>query len=304
MKKILKKILTATLATTMIFGVGGDVSAEKIKVSTAQDTEGRMTDFSSLPSYEYQEKLIYVYNGNQRIYGVAYVPKTDKKVPLVIFSHELTFTHFTGIPYARKLATHGVATYVFDFRGGSVDSASDGKTTEMSVMTEVSDLECVLESAKTWDFVDKDKIVLFGGSQGGFVTSVVANRHQDEIVGEILIYPALVVRDDIHQTFSSLEKVPETYNYKDWLMIGKIYAEDVWDFDVYKEMKNFKKPVLLLHGDKDPIVPAEYIERAHKNYPNSKFYLLEGGTHGFWDDEHFSIATEYIFKFLKDIKIL
>ena len=304
MKKFFKRVLTATLTATMIFGVTGDVAAaSKVKVSTAQDTEGRMMDFSALPSYEYQEKLIYVYNNGQRIYGVAYVPKTDKKVPLVIFSHELTFTHFTGIPYARKLASHGVATYVFDFRGGSVDSASDGKTTEMSVMTEISDLECVLESAKTWDFVDKDKIVLFGGSQGGFVTSVVSTRHQDEIVGEILIYPALVVRDDVHQTFGSKENIPDTYNYKDWLMIGRIYAEDVWDFDVYKDMKKFKKPVLLLHGDKDPIVPTEYIEKAHKNYPNSKFYLLKGGTHGFWDDEHFEIAVSYIFNFLKDIKI-
>ena len=305
MKK--KTILSAFLAASMIFGVAGDTSAAKIKsdikVSTAQDTEGRMMDLSVLPSYEYQEKLIYTYNGSQRIYGVAYVPKTDKKVPLVIFSHELTFTHFTGIPYARQLASHGVATYVFDFRGGSVDSASDGKTTEMSVMTEVSDLECVLENAKTWDFVDTDKIVLFGGSQGGFVTSVVANRHQNEIVGEILIYPALIVQDDVHQTFGSLDKVPETYNYKDWLIIGKIYAEDVWDFDIYKEMKNFKKPVLLLHGDSDPIVPTEYIKKAHDTYQNSRFYLLQGGTHGFWDDEHFSIALSYIFNFLKEINI-
>ena len=68
-------------------------------------------------------------------------------------------------------------------------------------------------------------------------------------------------------------------------------------------MKKFKKPVLLLHSDKAPIVPTEYIEKAHKNYPNSKFYLLEGGSHGFWDDEHFEIAVSYIFNFLKDIKI-
>ena len=95
MKNFLKKVLTATLAATMIFGVVGDVSAEKIKVSTAQDTEGRMMNFSSLPSYEYQEKLIYVYNNGQRIYGVAYVPKTDKKVPLVIFSHEYSLCEKT-----------------------------------------------------------------------------------------------------------------------------------------------------------------------------------------------------------------
>lgn len=302
-----KTILSAILAASMIFGVAGGTSAAKVKsdvkVSTAQDTEGRLMDLSTLPNYEYQEKLIYTYNGSQRIYGVAYVPKIDKKVPLVIFSHELTRTHFAGIPYARQLASHGIATYVFDFRGGSVDSASDGKTTDMSVMTEVSDLESVLDNAKTWDFVDTNKIVLFGGSQGGFVTTVVANRRQSEIQGQILIYPALLVRDDVHETFGSLDKVPETHNYKDWITIGKIYSEDVWDFDVYEGMSDFKKPVLLLIGDKDPIVPLKYVQRAYEAYPNSKFYLLKDGVHDFLDDQHFPIVMSYIWHFLRSIHI-
>ena len=32
-------------------------------------------------------------------------------------------------------------------------------------MTEVSDLETVLEAAKEWEFVDHEKIVLFGTSR-------------------------------------------------------------------------------------------------------------------------------------------
>jgi len=31
-----------------------------------------------------------------------------------------------------------------------------------------SDLEFVLEAARTWDFVDRDKIILLGSSQGGW----------------------------------------------------------------------------------------------------------------------------------------
>ena len=38
---------------------------------------------------------------------------------------------------------------------------------EMSVMTEVSDLEVVMDAASGWDFVDEDRIVLLGTSQGG-----------------------------------------------------------------------------------------------------------------------------------------
>lgn len=34
-------------------------------------------------------------------------------------------------------------------------------------MTEVSDLEVVMDAASGWDFVDEDRIVLLGTSQGG-----------------------------------------------------------------------------------------------------------------------------------------
>ena len=54
----------------------------------------------------------------------------------------------------------------------------------MSVLTEASDLEAVLKSAKTWDFVDPGRIVLLGGSMGGLVTTVAGSRHQYEIAGK------------------------------------------------------------------------------------------------------------------------
>ena len=46
--------------------------------------------------------------------------------------------------YAILMAELGYASYCFDFCGGSVvKGKSDGKTTDMSVLTEVKDLEAV-----------------------------------------------------------------------------------------------------------------------------------------------------------------
>ena len=81
-----------------------------------QETEGEET--MSTGTYTTQE--IWVQNGDNRIYGVAYVPNTDKKVPLVIFSHELGNDHTSGVRYAERLAEAGYAAYVFDFCGGTV----------------------------------------------------------------------------------------------------------------------------------------------------------------------------------------
>ena len=39
---------------------------------------------------------------------------------------------------------------------------------------------------------------------------------------------------------------------------GRIYVADMWDYDVYAEIGNYTKPVLLMHGDRDGIVPISY----------------------------------------------
>ena len=68
---------------------------------------------------DYRTEEIRCQNGTDSIYGIAYIPETDTKVPLVIFSHELGNNHESGIRYAERLARNGYAAYVFDFRGGS-----------------------------------------------------------------------------------------------------------------------------------------------------------------------------------------
>ena len=87
----------------------------------------------------YTTQEIWVQNGDNRIYGVAYIPALDagKKVPLVIFSHELGNDHTSGERYAERLAEAGYAAYVFDFCGGTVGgNKSDGSNNEMSILTE------------------------------------------------------------------------------------------------------------------------------------------------------------------------
>ena len=244
------------------------------------------------------------YNAGQFIYGQLYRPQVDGLVPLVIFSHELTYTHETGIEYAKELASLGVATYIFDYRGGSVRSRSDGETTDMSVMTEVSDLEAVLATAKTWDFVDTSRIVLLGASQGGVVASIVASRHVAELHAMILMYPALLINDDIHRMFKSLDKVPDRMRYLGWIPVGKRYVADMWDFDVYRDMGRFDKPVLLLHGDKDGAVPLSYSQRAAEVYPKGCLHVIKDGRHLFPTRQSLNEALAQIIEFLAEQEIL
>ena len=219
-----------------------------------------------------QTQEIWVQNGDDRIYGVAYVPAAEdgKKVPLVIFSHELGNDHTSGERYAKRLAEAGYAAYVFDFRGGTVGgNRSDGTSSEMSILTEASDLESVLAAAKTWDFVDPDKIVLLGGSMGGLVTTVVGSTHQDEIAGMILMYPALSAKDD-----------------------------SVWTVDFDQLLSSYQGHMLLIHGDKDNTVPLSYSEAAREIIPDCEFYVIKNGGHEFFG-QPFEDAMSYILPYLE-----
>lgn len=100
------------------------------------ETEATMDQQDPSPTYQYRTEELPCEIDGQQIYGVAYIPETEEQVPLVIFSHELGSTHRSGVPYAEVLVSHGIATYVFDFRGGSTASRSDGSTVGMSAMTE------------------------------------------------------------------------------------------------------------------------------------------------------------------------
>ena len=263
---------------------------------------GLLVDVGDLPTFEYNTREIDVYNGTQKIYGVAYIPETGKeKMPLVICSHGLGGTYRSCAAYAEQLASHGIAAYCFDFRGGG-GSMSDGSTTQMSVMTEVSDLEVILSEAKKWEFVDENKIALLGTSQGGIVSAITSARHKDDVNGLILCYPAFLVHDSVHNRFSSLDEVPNTFRWE-WITAGRIYVTDMWDYDVYAEIGNYDKSVLLMHGNRDGIVPISYAERAEKSYSDVEYYVINGAGHGF-SGSAFTEATKHIFDYLQKINLL
>lgn len=276
-------------------------SSSSVNMQGKQELEGNTRQVQE--TYKYETREINCPIENQNIYGVAYIPETDEKVPLMIFSHELGSTHRSGTDYAEELASHGIAVYTFDFRGGSTASRSDGNTVGMSVMTEADDIGAVLDAAQEWDFVDANRIALIGASQGGMASAVTASRRPDEIFGLILLYPALLVHDAVHEQFDSLDEVPEKFNFNGWIMVAKNYAADVWNYDVYADMPKFTKPVLILHGNRDGIVDVSYSERAEESYPNAELHILRGAGHGFYG-RSFNTAMDYIFDYLNEIGFL
>ena len=230
--------------------------------------------------YKIKEQSVTSTSG-QNIYGKVYLPK-KKNSNTVILCHGFGGTHEDMVDYAEYLAEYGYVTYIFDFRGGSPNSKSDGETYEMTPLTEKQDLSDVYEFLVKQDYTTKGKIYLIGNSQGGFVSTLYAADNKDNIAGLLLLFPALVIPENMRNEFSNLDEVPDRIdNYLGIMTIGKAYVESVYNIDAYEYLKGYDKQVIILHGIEDYLVPYTSSVRACQNYGTTcRVILYEGGDHG------------------------
>ena len=63
--------------------------------------------------------------------------------------------------------------------------------------------------------------------------------------------------------------------------ISRKYNEAAVSFDLYDLLGSYPGPVLILHGDQDPIVPLRYSERAARVFPHAQLVVMPGQGHGF-----------------------
>lgn len=244
------------------------------------------------------------------IRGTEYRPAGDH-LPAAIVSHGFMANQDTVRHYAKQLAEIGYAAYCFDFNGGSVaGSKSDGKTTEMSVLTEVMDLEAVIDYVASLPYIDGARVLLMGCSQGGFVSALAAARRKAQVSRLVLFYPALCIPDDARagkMMFARFDphNVPERINCGP-MKLGKRYVTDVLEMDPFAEIMPYPGPVLIVHGTKDDIVHPDYARRAYEAYrgrpdTDAPVYLemIEGGGHGF-SKSHDAVAMERLIQFIKE----
>lgn len=131
----------------------------------------------------------------------------------------------------------GYCAYCFDFCGGSVPplGRSDGTTTDMSVLTEVQDLEAVIRYAQSLPYTS-DTLLLMGCSQGGMVSALTAAKHPDAVDRLVLFYPAFCIPDDAragHMMMAHFDpqNLPEKIHCGP-MPLGRCYPEAVMHMDV------------------------------------------------------------------------
>ena len=168
----------------------------------------------------------------------------------------------------------------------------------MTISSEKSDLLAVFDFIYGMEEVDSDNVVVFGGSQGGLVSALVAAERADKVSALALYFPALCIPDDWAKKYPNLDTVPEKFDF--WgLMLGKGFVEDLKKIDVFGTIGTYEGNVLILHGDQDAIVPYSYSEKAVKTYAHAQLVKMEGEGHGFTPVAD-KTAVERVLAFMKE----
>lgn len=294
MKKVIIAVVVCILVVGVYFGVKNKSVPKENRLIESSSTNTSNIDTSNLVKEE-----LYSEGQGKKIYGYITAPKNykDQKLPTVIISHGFGGLAERGDFYAQSLAKAGYVVYSFDFMGGNKNSRSGNDTLNMSVFTEVDDLDVVISKLKSQSYVDQSKIFLLGQSQGGVVSTIEAAKLKGDIKGLILVFPAFVLFDDARELFKSTSDMPEVYNHRG-SEVGRAYFEKSLDYDVYNDMKNYDGKVLIVHGTSDNVVPISYSRRAIETFKDARLKEIPGAGHGFRGTQQ-EEATKAIIDFVK-----
>jgi len=236
-------------------------------------------------SYHVEE--LHVQHDSIDIYGQALIPDSGGRFSTVIYAHGAESDYQADMTTLKSLAMSGIAVYTFDFYGWTDRSTGpDGvhwfknmprgvdDAYERQVLRQVEDLNAVIETVKTLDFVDAEKVFLLGSSMGGATVVTCAVTHSEDIRAIILQYPAINLNPD-----ALVDGAPLDAN-------------------------GYIRDVLLLQGTDDVIVPLAMSEALRDHYnmlrpDHCQMVVYEGQPHVF-TGKYKVEAAKKIYQFIQE----
>ncbi len=220
---------------------------------------------------------------NLRLMGEVYIPGEDaNRYAAVLMCHGISAGPYTpgdrSWPVlAEKFTKAGFVTMIFNFRGAGLSQGN------FDILGWARDLKKALDFLLKIDAIDGRRIYILGSSAGASVGIYVA-AHDSRIAGLVsLACPATFnfIRDN--QPQAVLQHFREVGIIKDKNFPPSI--EDWLDnFDsaapIHWVDKISPRPLLLMHGDRDDVVP---VEQAYQLYGMAhepkEFVIIQGAGH-------------------------
>lgn len=271
-------LLLALVILPVAFVIAAWICTDKIRrdlLSKRFDDDGTLhyfscEDFSGLKKREYS-----FYSGGNRLQGYLYFCEETTRKPLIVFSHGLGAGHIQYMSEIAFFAQRGYSVFTYDVRG-CYRSEGSGIDYMSNALLDLDAALTFLEAEP--EFASRPR-VLMGHSMGGYCVNAVAAFAHPDIVGAV-----------------SMAGFDSTYT-----LIRGYAGKRAWPVAVCFRMQEKRKngtagsvssmealrktsyPVLLISGDKDPLVAPEWnfdrIRDGLKGQSNLSFLVAEGRYH-------------------------
>ena len=203
-----------------------------------------------------------------RLHG-WFLPTQDKALGTILFLHGNAENISTHIMSVRWLPARGFNVFLLDYRGYGF---SEGEPTFGGVQ---DDAESALKMLVSRPGVDADRIVVFGQSLGGAIAlyRVAHTAYRENI-------RALVVES----AFPGYRQITREKLADFWLTWPLQYPLSWTVSDEYSPFRAVASispiPLLVIHGDQDPIVPLHHGQRLFELAREPKqLWIVSGGGH-------------------------
>ena len=178
-------------------------------------------------------------------------PQSEPDVTIIHFHGNAGFL-LSQIKAIDPLVGEGMEVFMFDYSGFGF---SDGQATRKNV---INDARYFVNYVIEQTMESNTLKVIYGQSLGGHLTAAVAHEVENLIDG-IVIEGAFSSHSDI-----AGKVVP---------VLGNIFIQEMYSGK--REIKNFSKPVLIIHSTEDQTIPFKHGQRLFKkaNQPKTFFEI-------------------------------
>lgn len=236
------------------------------------------------------EKPVVIKINSSQIIGILHLPgEKIKKFPCVIFCHGFTGNkaenHFIFTRMARLLTECGIASLRFDFRG-SGDSSN--YFDQMSLFTQIQDVDCVYHYLIKKNFIDREKIGVLGLSMGAVAATYISSKYQlkSVVLWSPVAFPYEIEKKILTRKIKkNLEKKGKVYLSGSGFRIGKRFIDSLKKIIPLQDASSFKGDSLIIHSKDDSVIDVSHAISYHKAFHNcgkiKNLIIMEKGGHTF-----------------------
>ncbi|OVE75082.1 hypothetical protein BVX95_00330 [archaeon D22] len=199
--------------------------------------------------------------------------KNSKSIVIMIHGYKSSSSKEFYETYQNEFDKLKINSIVFDLTG-------HGKSSGVFETQKVSDW--ISDADKIHEYIVErgyKNISIIGSSLGGLIAIDIASKHKIQKL--ILRAPLVDFSRKIHSKYGRLIKIKLFVaalfmkKYRDMYK----FANDATKYNLFEKARSIKSRTLILHGNKDGVIPFQSSERLNKCIKNSRLVILDNADH-------------------------